>query len=155
MRGRRSRRRSAADVVQQSVVVVASATRSSVERMSGCRFSVFKIMSAEPGNTQQNGVRVQRVQRLNRQAERTTTLTLASCVLQLLLLLLLFCCWRSSAVDVVHQVVAPATRSSLCWTKHVRSWCTFFVFKIMPNSSSEPGNIKQNRVRVQRVQGLD
>jgi len=35
------------------------------------------------------------------QAERTATLTLASCVL--LLLLLLFCCWRSSAVDVLHQ----------------------------------------------------
>ena len=37
------------------------------------------------------------------QAERTAMLTLASCVL--LLLLLLFCCWRSPAVDVVHQYV--------------------------------------------------
>ena len=35
-------------------------------------------------------------------AERTATLTLALWV-PLLLLLLLFCCWRSSAVDVVQQ----------------------------------------------------
>ena len=46
-------------------------------------------------------VRVQRVQGLDRQAELTATLTLASCVLHLLLLL---CCGRrTAAVDVVHQ----------------------------------------------------
>ena len=35
------------------------------------------------GNTQQNRVRAQRVQGLDRQAERTTTPTLGSCVLLL------------------------------------------------------------------------
>ena len=63
-------------------------------------------------------VRVQRVQGLDRQAERTATLTPASCVLLLLLLLLLCCGRRTSAVDVVHQsstvvVVAPVTRKKL------------------------------------------
>ena len=45
-------------------------------------------------------VRVERVQGLDRQAERTATLTLASCFL---LLLLLCCGRRTAAVDVVHQ----------------------------------------------------
>ena len=46
-------------------------------------------------------VGVQRVQGLDRQAERAATLTLASYVL-LLLLLLLCCGRRTAAVDVVH-----------------------------------------------------
>ena len=49
-------------------------------------------MTAGPGNTQQNRVRVQRVRGLNQHkpsAERTATLTLASCVLLLLLLVLI------------------------------------------------------------------
>ena len=48
-------------------------------------YAEFRV--GEPGNTQQFRVRVQRVQGLDRKAERTATLTLASNALLLLLLL--------------------------------------------------------------------
>ena len=51
----------------------------------------------------QRVLRVQRVQGLDRQAERTAMLTLASCVLLLLLMLLLCRGRRTAAADVVHQ----------------------------------------------------
>ena len=70
--------------------------------MPGCRFVVSKLLYRlsrwEAGNTHQvydkktstfMYVRAQRVQGLDRQAERMATLTLVSCVLPLLLLLLL------------------------------------------------------------------
>ena len=103
-----------------AVVVMTPATRSSPLNCQVADFSssnYCRISSWEPGNTQQNRVRAQRVQGLDRQAERTATLTLASCVLPLLLLLLLlFCCKRSFAVDRCRTtvvVMAPATRSAL------------------------------------------
>ena len=53
------------------VVLVATATGSSVGHMSGCIFFVLDLAEfrvGEPGNTQQHRVSVQRVQGLDRQA---------------------------------------------------------------------------------------
>ena len=70
---------------------------------SSSKYAEFRVRELL-GNTHQNGVRIQSFQGLDRQAERTETLTLASCVLlPALLLLLPLCCWRSSAVDVIQQ----------------------------------------------------
>ena len=61
----------------------------SVADFSSSYYAEFR--SGEPENTQQNRQRVQRIQGLDRQAERIATLTLASSVLLLLLLLTIFC----------------------------------------------------------------
>ncbi len=76
---------------------------------------------------------------------RPTAATAAASVL----LLEKVCCRCRTAVVVV---VAPAARSSLCWT-HVR--CRFFVFKLCRISSWGSTKHTANRARVQRVQGLD
>ena len=76
---------------------------------------------------------------------RPTAATAAASVL----LLEKVCCRCRTAVVVV---VAPAARSSLCWT-HVR--CRFSVFKLCRISSWGSTKHTANRARVQRVQGLD
>ena len=113
-------------------------------------------MSAEPGNTQQNRLRVQIFQGLNRHKASVPRRwpwrrwpSYCSCCSCCCWLLEKLCCrYRTSLV-----VVAPTTISFPCWTKHVR--CRFFVFKICRILSSEPGDTRQNRVRVQRVEGFN
>ena len=75
------------------VVVVAPATireaLSVGHNRSGAHVSssnCAELRDGEPGSSQQNRVRVQRTQGLNRRVERTATLTLASYALLLLLL---------------------------------------------------------------------
>ena len=90
-----------------AVVVVASATKSSVGHLSGCRTFAFKLCRTWSWGTRKHTTKSStctKGSKVRSKAERTATLTLASCVLLLLLLLLLlFCCRRSSAEDVIHQ----------------------------------------------------
>ena len=72
--------------------------------MSGCRFFVFEFRVGK----QETRNNIEYVNKgftvLDRQAERSATLTLVS---RGLLLLLLFCRWRSSAVDILRISLMP------------------------------------------------
>ena len=86
--------------------------------MSGADFSSSnnaEFLVGESGSTQQNRVRVQKVQGLDRQAKSTATLTLASCALLVLLVLLVL-------VLLVLLLLLPPPRLLLL---------TFFVLEIM------------------------
>ena len=88
MRGRRSWRKLCCRC-RTAAVVVAPASRK-LRLLDTCQVVDFPSSTVVMPNFEQNRVRVQRPQRLDRQAERTAILTLASCVL--VLLLRLFCC---------------------------------------------------------------
>ena len=140
-----------------AVVVVAPATRTSVgyRYMSGRRF--FRLQNNAEfrvGKETHNKIEyvVQRAQGLDRQAEHTATLTLASWVLLLLLLLLLLeklCCTCRTA----HS----SSSGGNCYENPLleMSGCRLVVSNFCRISSWEAGNTQQNRVRVQRVHGLD
>ena len=108
-----------------------------LRHMSGCRFFVFKLCRISSWRTAKHTTKSSTCTKgsrvIDRQAERTATLTLASGVL--LLLLLLACRCRTAVV-----VVAPASRNSLCWT-HVRCKVQISRLQIMPNLGwGTPGN---------------
>ena len=69
----------------------------------------IECRAGEPGNTQQNRARVQRVQGLDRQVERTATLTLASCA---------YCCysWCCSAAVVAAAATVGAVAAAVLLT---------------------------------------
>ena len=106
---------------------MAPSTRSSVGRMSGCRFSVFNLcrtLSWEPGNTTKpstctKGLRVRPTSRAY--SDANPGLVRPTAIAAVLLLEELCCRCRTAVV-----VVAQGTRSSLCWTQNIR--CRFFVF---------------------------
>ena len=125
MGGRRSRRRSAVDVVQQSVVVVAPTCYENLcwIHISGmsCQVVDFStsnhaVWDQEP-HTQQHRVPCTKGSRVKpTQAERTATLTLVSWVLLLLLLLLLlYCGRRTAAVDFGRVRMIHQSKDSQSW----------------------------------------
>ena len=114
-----------------SSITMAPATRSSVGHTSGFRFSPSNYAEVRVGNIRQTRASVQRRHGLDRQAERSATLPLASCVPLLLLLLLMVGCWRGSAVDVAQQYEWWCLlREPLSVGQNMSDSCRFFFFKL-------------------------